>query len=220
MKTTTFMNPITGFRADRLLVAAMIALGVMLASCSNTATQGAADATAAEAEADETGVISFTEDDIKAIKAKFIVDESGWYNHTLWGKSLVPRRTLTALVNGTGYFVLSSNYYADKPLQHTHIKVKIGEEEVESNKLDLKSTDHAVQTVAGKTYEVNTYSRYGDNGIFQKIADSPRNTEVQVTFQAKNARVEEKISKADIDAIRDCSQLSLVLRMEQAQQAQ
>lgn len=200
-----------------LLLAVLFAVGMMFPACSDTATQSDASAEEVSEVAEEEGVVSFTEDDIEALKAKFSVDESGWYTHNTWGKSLVQRRTLTAIVNATGYFALSSNYYADKPLKHTHIKVKFGEEELESNKVDLASADHQVQEVEGKVYEINTYSKYGDNGIFQKIAESPKNSEIKVTFQAKSARVEETLSKADIDAIKDCSQLSLVLRMTQGQ---
>ena len=196
----------------------MLSCSFIWVSCGGNS-GGAAAETAAEEVVEEEGTLSFTEEDIEALKAKFTVDESGWYNHTLWGNNLISRRTLTALVNASGYFALSSNYYAEKPLKHIQVKVKVGDAEkaLESNKIELGSTDNQVQNVEGKTYEINTYSNYGDNGIFQAIAESPKNTEVLVTFQAKNSRVEEKISRADIEAIRDCYQLSLVLRMTQGQ---
>lgn len=218
MKTTTFTSLILNLRTGIMMLALLFSVSLTFVACGGSG-GGAAAGTETEEVAEEEGTMSFTEEDIEALKAKFTLDESGWYNHTLWSKSLVNRRTLTALVYSNGSFVLSSNYYAEKALKHNQIKVKVGDMEkaLESNKVDLKSNQHQVQEAEGKIYEINSYSGYGDNGIFQAIAESPKNTPVNVTFQAKSARVEGEISRADIEAIRDCHKLSLVLRMTAGQ---
>lgn len=166
-----------------------------------------------EAAAEETGnTISFTEEDIAALKEEFMFDEeTGYYYHKHWNNTWPKRRTLTADVMQTGYYYLCSNFYGNKGIDHDKVVVKIGEEEYEAEAIDTDSeTEHRTQKDGGNVFEVNYYTKYRDNGIFDAIAKSEG--PVMVSFRGRTETEFEEVPKSDVEAIKECHQLSLVLR--------
>jgi hypothetical protein len=206
-----------GRPAHILLMLLAFALSGLWVSCGDSgSTSGSADQseTTGEKAADD-GKITFTPERIAELKAKFEVDSaSGWHTHSHWGKSLARRATLSVEVNPTGYYVLSSNFVSGKAIDHTHIVVTIGDSTYTSNTVDLKSPEHSATTSEGKVYEVNRYTKYGDNKIFQKIAESG-DAVVKVRFVAKDAHSDIELTPEDKAAIEDCYYASLLARAGQ-----
>lgn len=198
-------------------------IAVSMASCSNNDAQKVSGdgsqgsetqivKTANVPETEKKDALSFTEADIKELKDKFVFDEkTGWYHHKHWGQKLLKRRTLTADVNRSGYYMLHSNYFAAKKLNHTGVQVKIGEESIISEKIALDSDHHRKVSDSKGEFELNSYAKYGDNGIFQKIGKSG-DTSINVRFITKKGYTEQELSKADQQALQDCFRLSLILR--------
>lgn len=190
-----------------------LALALFLFSCSGPATPATdTEATATETAEQAADAITFTQDDIDALKAKFVFDEAtGYYYAKHWNRTWPKRKTLTADINQTGYFFLCSNYYDDKAIKHTKIKVTIGEEVFESDAVELDSQDHRTEKAGAKNFEVNYYTNYRDKGILKAIANSSSDAEIKVAFIGKTTR-ESILPKSDIQALKDCHNLSLVLR--------
>ncbi len=192
----------------------VIALAVCMNSCSNASQNTEQPETElSKASASKNLIeLSFSYQDIEALKAKFDFDEkSGWYHHKHWGNKLLKRATLTADVNQTGYFLLCSNYYAAKGINHSSVEVEIGDEALVSATIEKDSKQHSVQKTAKGVFELNRYTNYADKGIFQKIGTS-ENAEVNLRFIGKDAYIKSSLSKADQKALQDCFQLSLILR--------
>lgn len=157
----------------------------------------------------------FSPEGIRELKARFSLDEkTGWYTHQLWKEQPVAHTTLLASVNQNGYYVLSSNYFGDKALQHTQVIVWIGEQRFATKTLDLQTADHDVRYVEDKIVETNRYAEYGDNALFENIADSG-DREIRIRFQARTEHVDVLLSDADRQALIDCFQLSILNRMSQ-----
>lgn len=178
--------------------------------------QQASEETTTNTEAEDTSDgMSLTEEDIQALKDKFIFDETtNVYYHKHWNKSWPKRRTLTVDVRGNGGYYVCSNFYGNKGIKHDKIIVKIGEEELESEAIDLKNeNEHRTdKTENNYVYEVNYYTRYRDKGIFDAIAKSEGN--VQISFIGGRSSTEfEDLPASDLEAIRECHKLSLILRV-------
>ena len=180
--------------------------------------QQPAEATEAETateEAADPGSMSLTDEDIAALKDKFIFDEErGFYYHKHWNRSWPKRRTLTVDIAKNGYFYVCSNFYGNKGIKHDKFIVKIGEEELESEAIDRKKeAEHRTDKAEnGSVYEVNYYTNYRDKGIFDAIAKS--SGKVQVSFLGTRSSTEfEDLPQSDVEAIKECHKLSLVLRV-------
>ncbi|RMD98631.1 MAG: hypothetical protein D6816_15990 [Bacteroidetes bacterium] len=162
--------------------------------------------------ASKPGEWSFSVKDIEGLKAKFEYDaQTGWYYHKHWGSKLPKRRTLTADVNDSGYFVLCSNFFAPQKLDHTSIEVHIGEEVLKSDAVELDGPEHRIEQNDHGIFEVNYYTRYRDNGIFQKIGTAGDKA-VNVRFMGKRGYTDAELPRSDRQALLECFQLSLVLR--------
>ena len=203
-------------------IALALFIAFTLSSCGDSASSTATtdeDTTEETATTEETtGGDSFamTPEDIEALKAKFTVDESGYYYHNYWGKRWPQRRTLKAVVNQTGYYYLSSVYFGEKAPNHNRIIVKVGDQSMNSDRVKLNSDDHQTQKDGSKKYEVNNYTNYRDKGIFEAIGKAPEGTEVSIRFDGPDSYSEAPMSANDFTAVKECYQLSLVLRMEAA----
>ncbi|MEL6194718.1 MAG: hypothetical protein AAFR66_21845 [Bacteroidota bacterium] len=175
---------------------------------------GAAPAEAeAETESAEEGDLSFTEEDILALKDKFIFDEeTGWYYHKHWNQASPKRRTLTADVMATGYFILTSNFYANKGIKHSKIIATIGETKITSGEVKTAEDDNQTTQDGDRVYETIRYSNYADNGIFQAVAQTSEDQAVNVRFVGAKSYSDAEIPKSDVDAIKDCFYLSIILR--------
>ena len=177
-------------------------------------------ATPTEASNDEGSrdAMSFTEEDIEALKAKFTYDEaSGWFSHNLWAGRAPKRRTLYGQVQKTGYYQLCSNYYGSQAVNHTRVIVTVGDEKFTTN--SLKKADRTVQKDGDSRYETNCYTNYGDNGLLEAIFNAPGDTEVSIIFDNPDrSSAAVPLPDNDRQALKECWQLSLVRRMEAAQQ--
>ena len=212
-------------QVSRMLMVLMLA--IFVASCGDTKTAASADADTSAATEEATqqedataqssgSAMSLTEKDIEALKAKFTFDEAtGYYYHNHWNRNFPTRRTLTADVNKTGYFYLCSNFYGNKGINHSKIEVQIGEgEKMASDAINRRETsEHVVQKTAdGKVFEVNYYTKYRDKGIFEAIGKS-EGEKVQVRFIGTESYTQfEELKALDVDALKECYMLSLVLR--------
>ncbi|RMG18899.1 MAG: hypothetical protein D6730_22330 [Bacteroidetes bacterium] len=199
-----------------LLAGLGIILAVMLMLTIYSCGGGTTTETTQEEQATEKkeNVISFTDEDIQALKDKFIFDETtGYFYHKHWNRTWPKRRTLTADVMKNGYYFLSSNFYGNKGINHSKVIVKIGEEEMETEEVDLKNeSEHRTEKADnGYVFEINYYTKYRDKGIFDAIGKSTG--PVMVSFVGKRSSTEfEEVPKSDVEALRDCYQLSLVQR--------
>ena len=196
-----------------------------MASCGDTKTAASADTDSSSSEASQSAesteessgsAMSLTENDIEALKAKFVFDEgSGYYYHSHWNNEFPSRRTLTADINKTGYFILRSNFFGNKGINHSKIEVQIGEgEKMSSDAIDRKNnSEHVVQkTGDGKVFEVNYYTNYRDKGIFESIGKSD-GQKIQVRFIGTESYTKfEELKALDVDALKECYMLSLILR--------
>jgi hypothetical protein len=205
----------------------MVVLAAFMFSCGgNKSASGEQAETEEVTEADDqsSGGMTFKEEDIKALKDKFIFDEeAGYYYHKHWNKSWPKRRTLTADVNKTGYYYLCSNLYGNKGLNHDMVEVKFGEETMKTDKIDRKNaSEHQTQKTDKGTFEVNYYTNYRDKGIFDRIGKSENGKDIVVRFVAPGytSYADEPLPQSDYEALKDCYQLSLVLRYEAAQGGQ
>ena len=224
MKLVT--NTQTNDFLQKISVMILVVVAAFLISCGgNKGTTGEAQAedTATETE-QKSGGLTFKEEDIKALKDKFIFDEAaGYYYHKHWNKSWPKRRTLTADVNKTGYFYLCSNLYGNKGLNHDMVEVKFGEETLKTEKVDIKNaSEHQTQKADNGVFEVNYYTNYRDKGIFDRIGKSESGKDIVVRFVAPGYKsyADEPLPQSDYEALKDCYQLSLVLRYEAAQGGQ
>lgn len=174
-----------------------------------------------EAPAKKANTISFSEEDIAALKDKFIFDEaSGFYYHKQWNKTFPKRRTLTADVSKTGYYYLCSNYYG-KGVSHNRVSVKIDGETMNTERISIrKEAEHRTsKDKNGSKWEVNYYTNYRDNKIFDAIAKTEG--PVQITFKGEDATTKyEDVNSKDIEALKECHQLSLLMRIEAAKATQ
>lgn len=188
--------------------------GGSTASSEGTETETTEETTGAEAETtSQDGGFSMTLDQIEELKAKFTYnDEIGYYEHNYWGNRTPTRRTLTAIVNQTGYFVVKSIYYGENPPNHSRVIVTVGDQSITTDRVDLKSNDHQVVKDAGKTFEINNYTQYRDKGIFEAIGKAAPGTEVNIRFDGPDTFVESAMPENDFTAVKDCYHLSLVLR--------
>ncbi|MEZ4777296.1 MAG: hypothetical protein R3D00_29235 [Bacteroidia bacterium] len=224
MKLTTTIKAIS-HRMGLLAMIPAVSVVLLLSSCGGGSSEKATDETTTTesetpAQTENKGGMTFTEADINALKAKFSFDEAaGYYYHNHWNKSWPKRRTLTADVAKTGYYYLCSNFYGNKGIKHNYVMVSFGDQKISSEKLDLKNeTEHRVgNTPDGNVYEVNYYTNYRDNKIFETIAKSASVDDIKVRFVGATSYTEEPLPKSDYDALKDCYQLSLVLRYEAAQ---
>ncbi len=195
-----------------IILAVFVSMSVV--SCGGGGASTAEEETAVEEEVADPNAFSMTEDDIQALKDKFFFDEAtGFYNHKHWNKSWPKRRTLTAEVQQNGYFFVCSNFYGNKGIKHKKVVVKIGEEKLESEEIDIKNeNEHRTDKADNNyVYEVNYYTKYRDKGIFDAIAKSTGN--VQVSFVGDRSSTEfEDLPASDLVALKECHRLSLVLR--------
>ena len=158
-------------------------------------------------------LIELTDEDIVELKEQFRKDKS-WFRHNHWGDTWPQRRTLTADVNESGYYYLSSNYYNKYKIRHQYIEVEIAGETYTSQKAESK--DRVTEKRNGKIFEVNSYSNYGDDGIFKAIAQSKEGETIKIRFIGKNGTtVDGELSPEDRQALVDCFKLSMVLRQNQ-----
>ena len=202
---------------------ALVGLGAFfaLSSCTER-TSPSPDSTIIKASMNSTtqqNIIQYTEEDIQNIKSLFELNEkSGWYHHKQWGNTWPQRRTLFADVNKTGYYSLCSNYYSKHGIDHEYIEAVVGDKEIKSRKVELTSDDHRTQKRNGKTFEVNYYSNYGDEGILEAIAKSNPEQEITIRFIGKKGvTVEEILDSEDRKALTEALQLSVILRKENQQ---
>ena len=189
---------------------------------SSTEETTATSTTDADTQADDGNSMSFTKEDIDALKDKFIFDEaSGYYYHKHWNRNFPTRRTLTADVNKSGYYYLCSNMYGNKRINHRKVTLKMGDEKLTSATIDLRNKkEHRKQAGEGRNkFEVNYYTNYRDNGIFDAIGKNPGPFEVSFIGTESFTQFE-KLTSLDVQALKDCHQLSLVLRAEAAGAAQ
>ena len=208
----------------KISVLMMVAVAAFLISCSGEKKAEGETAEATQEEEASSGGMTFNEEDILALKDKFIFDEeAGYYYHKHWNKSWPKRRTLTADVNKTGYYYLCSNLYGNKRINHDKIEVKFGEEKLVSDKIDRKNaSEHQTQKTDKGVFEVNYYTNYRDKGIFDRIGKSESADGITVRFVAAGytSYVDEPLAKSDFEALKECYQLSLLLRAEAAAAAQ
>ncbi|MEM6807564.1 MAG: hypothetical protein AAF696_39565 [Bacteroidota bacterium] len=189
-------------------------------SGSSTAAKEEAPAAEEEAPAKKGNTISFSDEERAALKDKFIFDEgSGFYYHKSWNRATPKRRTLTADVNKTGYWVLYSNYYG-KGLNHFRVDVKVNGEKMKTGDISLKNASEHIKSKDknGQKWEVNAYTNYRDNKIFEAIGKTEG--AVEISFIGPDATTKfAEIASADIEAIKDCYQLSVLMRYEAAEAA-
>lgn len=187
----------------------------MVLLLSFTACGGGASTAESETETEEAaeeGDLSFTMEEIEALKSKFTFDEeSGWYYHNHWNRSSPKRRTLTADVMATGYFILTSNFYANKGIKHSKIIATIGENKITSGEIKTSEDDNQTVEEGDRIYETIRYANYKDNGIFQAISQSGE-TPVNIRFVGAKSYSDAELPKSDKDAIKDCFYLSIILR--------
>ncbi|MDX2245539.1 MAG: hypothetical protein SF052_02100 [Bacteroidia bacterium] len=223
MKLTTTIKAIVRSLGFFALIPG-VSMVLLLSSCGGSDEKTAEETATAETTQPETkGGVTFTDADIKALKEKFTFDEAaGFYYHNHWNKSWPKRRTLTADVAKTGYYYLCSNFYGNKGIKHNYVTVSFGEEKSSSEKVELTNdAEHRLgNTDDGNLYEVNYYTNYRDNKIFETIGKSESADNIKVRFVGAVSYTEEPLPKSDYDALKDCYQLSLVLRFEAAQQQQ
>lgn len=206
-----------------IVAVTFVACGGGSSTASNESDASTETETATNEETNSAGGMVFTEEAIKELKDKFIFDEeAGYYYHKHWNKSWPKRRTLTADVNKTGYYYLCSNFYGNKGIKHSQVMVKFGEEKISTEKMDLKNeTDHRVENTGdGNVFEVNYYTNYRDNKIFETIGKSESGKDILVRFVGATSYTEEALPQSDYEALKDCYNLSLLLRYEAAQGAQ
>ena len=155
----------------------------------------------------------FSPEGIQELRARFSYDEvTGWYTHQHWKEQPLARNTLLASVNENGYYILSSNYYGEKRLDHTHVIVQIGTQRLGTDKIKPGEAEHIVQYVQNKIVETNRYTEYRDKALFENIANSGE-LEIRIRFQARTAHVEALLPDEDRKALIDCFQLSVLNRM-------
>ena len=205
-------------------VTSFMAILVMftLMSCggsSSSSSTAAAKEEPAKEEATEkkSGGISFTDEEKAALKDKFFFDEaSGFYSHKAWNKTTPKRRTLTADVNQSGYYCLVSNYYG-AGVNHSKVTVKIDGKTMSTEGIDRRNeAEHRkVKDKGGQRWEINSYTKYRDKGIFDAI--SKTEGPVMISFIGPDATTKyEEINSTDMEALKDCAQLSLLMRFEAA----
>lgn len=215
---TSFVHFSLASRGVPALWASLLAACLLAGACtppastSKNANNGVVK-TAATAEKPSTTNLQFSPQDIEELKSKFTFnEETGWYHHKHWGTNLPKRRTLTADVMRNGYFLLCSNYYAPEPLEHRAVEVTLGETTYQTREIDIREKAlHKVRETANGIYELNYYSNYGDEGIFEKIGLSDEST-IKIRFIGENAYTKAELPRTDLQALRECFQLSLVLR--------
>jgi hypothetical protein len=191
---------------------------LFLSSCTER-TSPSEDTAVIKASMKKENVIELTEEDIVEIKESFELNEkSGWYHHKQWGDVWPQRRTLFADINKTGYYTLCSNYYSKHGLDHDHIEVVVDDVTFKSRKVKLNSSDHDSKKRNGKTFEVNSYSNYGDEGILKAIAQSDMSKPITIRFIGKNGTVvTDELNDDDRKALVECFQMSILLRKENQQ---
>lgn len=190
-----------------------------LYSCDSGAqsTASAAPEATEEASEEEEGddLLSFTPERIEEIKNQFIHDEeNGIYYHSRWNKAAPKRSTLTCDVNADGTYFLSSVFYhpEGKGMKHRQVEVTIADTTFKSAEVPT-SDDRNVTTKDGNSvFEVVTYPYSLENyELFQALAtadDSP----VALKFVAPKAYFDTEMNKSDLRAIRECFQLSILIR--------
>jgi len=197
-------------------------------ACDQPAKQSTADAGDDTAGATETATtdgestapkkgMSFTPDEIEALKNKFTYDpSSGYFKHNLWAGRAPKRRTLTVDVFNNGSYILSSNYYGENNLGHNRIIVEVGDETMSSERISTSNErEHIVQTDESKRFEINNYTNYRDNGIFEAIGKNPE-AEVEIKFDSPRASSNMvPLPEQDKEAIIDAYFLSMLIRAGQ-----
>ncbi len=208
-------------RTYRNLFMAIFLLGSFsIYSCGPSGQQSAETSTetpSAEEEASANdGELVFTEESIAELKSKFTFnEEAGWYYHNHWNQQAPKRRTLTADVNKTGYFYLTSVFYAGNPIKHTYIEATIGEEKMKSEKIAQSENENNTMKSDDRVFEIINYTNYRDNGILEAIAKSEG--PVNIRYWGPDSYSDAELPASDKRALVDCFQLSLVLRAEAAQ---
>ncbi len=158
--------------------------------------------------------MSFTPDEIEALQNKFTYDPaSGYYKHNLWAGRAPKRRTLTVDVYNNGSYILSSNYYGQSNLGHNRVIVGVGEESMTTERISTSNEgEHVVQTDEGSRFEINNYTNYRDNGIFEAIGKNPE-AEVEIKFDSPRASSNAvPLPEQDKEAIVDAYLLSMLIR--------
>jgi len=188
-------------------------------SSEGEATEETAEATETSASEEErpSNAMSFTEDDIEKLQNKFTYDPStGYFKHNLWGGRSPKRRTLTVDVYNNGSYILASNYYGESNLQHNRVIVEVGDESMSTESIAVgNENEHVVQTDEDKRFEINYYSNYRDNGIFEAIGKNPEK-EVSIKFDSPKASSNAvPLPQQDQEAIADAYLLSMLIRAGQ-----
>lgn len=136
-----------------------------------------------------------------------------WYTHKTWGKYYPNRKTLVAKVNSNGFIYLKSNYYSSDWLFHTSIKVKIGNKKYKTLDVPRYSENNDTDNSGGDIWESVSYLE-SDNGIIKAIAENV-NSKVLVRFNGSKHYDESTLSTRDKNAIKDCYELSNLLKSVQ-----
>lgn len=203
----------------------LLVLGICIISCSSPSSSS----TTAEVEEAETAETSetdessgdelvFTEEGIAELKAKFTFnEEAGWYYHNHWNQRAPKRRTLTADVNKTGYYFIASVFYANDGINHTQVETTIGEQKIKTEAIPQSANENTSMESEDRIFEIINYTNYRDNGLLEAIANAEE--EISVRFIGPDSYSDAELPASDQRALKDCYQLSLVLRAE-AQQAQ
>jgi hypothetical protein len=157
----------------------------------------------------------FSPEGIRELKGRFSLDETtGWYTHQQWQDQPLTHSTLLASVNQNGYYLLSSNYVGEQPLEHAQVIVQIGKQRFATEKIAINDPEHEVRYLDHGIVETNHYTGYRDGALLENIADSG-DEEIRIRFQARLAHAEALLSDADRQALIDCFQLSILNRMRQ-----
>ena len=210
-------NETTPRVATRLMTVGSLFLLIVLSACTeqtaNNNDSAVLKASMTSEEMTPNSLIQLTDEDVAELKEQFTKDKS-WFRHNHWGDTWPQRRTLTADVNESGYYYLSSNYYNKYKIRHEYIEVEINGQKYSSQKAESK--DRVTEKRNGKIFEVNSYSNYSDDGIFKAIAQSKEGETIKIRFVGKNGtKVDDELSPEDRQALVDCFKLSMVLRQDQ-----
>ena len=195
-----------------MVLVGMIACDQAAQKASDTA-EDAVEEVAETAEKSSEGGLSFTPEELEKFPNKFTYDAAtGYYKHNRWGGRSPKRRTLTADVYKNGSFTLASVYYGESKVNHNRIIVTAGGERMVSERVTLSNeSEHVVQADGSKRYETNYYTNYRDKGIFEALGKGV-DGEITIRFDGPDRSSEVPLNGEDLQALKDCYTLSLLLR--------
>lgn len=216
--TTLKEGYVNGFFGILLILCAGVISCSSPSSSTSTTSEPSEAETADNPEASSEDEIVFTEEGIAELKSKFTFnEEAGWYYHNHWNQRAPKRRTLTADVNKSGYYYLSSIFYANDGIKHTQVQATIGEEKIKTEAIAQSENENTTMKADDRTFEIINYTNYRDNKMLEAIANAEE--EISIRFIGPDSYSDAELPASDQRALKDCYQLTLVLRAE-AQQAQ